>query len=138
MEEISNIDVRIQEIARELRTITISKHEYSISDKKLTIFVCFGFLISVTVDQSFMGEASCMMDLYKVCEVTTFDSFKTAMLLGINTFLIQIGVVGFLMLLQYMMLEMIGRVEKIQICLLALEINEKRVSKCRREHFAVR
>ena len=91
--------------------------------------VCFGYVIALAIDNAFMGEASCEMDLHKMCRKSIIDTpWKSALFMGSISVISQIGVGGFIMLLQNLLLEIKYRVEKIQECLIEVIDGEERRS----------
>ena len=119
-EHLSNIDVQMQKMIKETKETPALKHSYVRSEKKSIYFACFGYFITLIMDMYFTGEVSCLADIHGVCKNTGFDGLKTAVLMGVYAFLHQIGVVGFLILIQHLMLDIKVRIEKVQECLLAL------------------
>ena len=116
----------MQELTKEIRISSKLKHDYIKWDKAVMFFVCVGFIIAVTIDNAFMGEASCMMDIHKVCRSLNFNTvLESALYMGLVTGVSMIGMVGFLMLIQYLILEIKCRVEKIQECLLSITNKEE-------------
>ena len=123
MTEISKFDVELEYVSKQLGVSVAFNDTCHSSVKRNMYFVCTGYLIAVTIDNAFVGESSCMLDLHKVCEKTGFNTIIVATLIGIHGFFLHIGIVGLLMLIQHLMLEIKCRIEKLQECLLLLTRN---------------
>ena len=115
MEEVYRVDEKITNLEHDVGVNTTVLSRTCIkSDQRVILFALIGLIIVITVDQSFVGEASCMMDIHQVCKRTNFDSLKVALLFGGFAFFSQLGVAGFLILILYFMMEIKYRVKKVQ------------------------
>ena len=128
LDEICQTDLKLQEIGKEIGFSSTLKHDYIKRDKVVMFFVCLGFIIAISIDAAFMGEASCMMDIHRVCKSLHVNTvLESALFMGLATSMSQIGMAGLLMLIQYLMLEIKCRVKKIQECLLAITKKEETI-----------
>ena len=84
--------------------------------------------MAITIDMSFMGETSCMVDMRRICGKLGFNSYEAAIFLGTLTFLFTTCMVGLLMMTAQFILEIKVRVEKIQECLQATLSRQEQVS----------
>ena len=115
MEEVHRVDEKITNLEHEVGVNTTVLSRTCIkSDQRIILFALIGLIIVITIDQAFIGEASCMMDIHQVCKRTNFDSLKVALLFGGFAFFSQLGVAGFLILILYFMMEIKYRVKKVQ------------------------
>ena len=115
MEEVHRVDDKITSLEHGVGVNTTVLSRTCIkSDQRVILFALIGLIIVITVDQAFIGEASCMMDIHQVCKRTSFDSLKVALLFGGFAFFSQLGVAGFLILILYFMMEIKYRVKKVQ------------------------
>ena len=115
MEEVHRVDAKIANLEHDVGVnTTVLSRDCIKSDKRIVLFALIGLIIVITVDQAFIGEASCMMDIHQVCKRTNFDSLKVALLFGGFAFFSQLGVAGFLILILYFMMEIKYRVKKVQ------------------------
>ena len=115
MEEVHRVDAKIANLEHDVGVNTTVLSRTCIkSDQRVILFALIGLIIVITVDQAFIGEASCMMDIHQVCKRTSFDSLKVALLFGGFAFFSQLGVAGFLILILYFMMEIKYRVKKVQ------------------------
>ena len=120
LDGVYKVDLKIHEITRELDLTVGFKQGGVKSGQRVMFLVCFGYVAALAIDNSFMGEASCMMDIHKVCRNTIFNTqLKAALFMGSISVISQIGVGAFIMLLQNILLEFKSRVEKIQDCMVA-------------------
>ena len=127
LDGIFKTDLKLQALENEISISSTLKHDNTKNDKTVMIFVCLGFIVAISIDTAFMGEASCMMDIHRVCKSLHFDTvIESALFMGIATTMSQIGMVGLLMLIQYLMIVIKCRVEKIQECLLAITKKEEK------------
>ena len=118
LDGVYKVDLKIHEIATELNLTVGFKQEGVKSGQRVMFLVCFGYVAALAIDNAFMGEASCMMDIHKVCRNTIFNTqLKAALFMGSISVISQIGVGAFIMLLQNILLEFKSRVEKIQECM---------------------
>ena len=118
LDGVYKVDLKIHEITRELDLTVGFKQGGVKSGQRVMFLVCFGYVAALAIDNAFMGEASCMMDLHKVCKNTIFNTrLKAALFMGSISVISQIGVGAFIMLLQNILLEFKSRVEKIQECM---------------------
>ena len=111
------MDRKIQELAKEVGVGTLLGRRSMKFDQTFLYLTMVGFVAIISIDMSFMGEASCMMDLHRVCERTGFESFEVAVLVGTVSFLLYTFLAGLLILIVRLNLEIRCRVEKIQDCL---------------------
>ena len=117
MSGIYKVDLKIQALAKELN-LNQSFDQGCVKNQMLMSLVCAGYVTALAIDNAFMGEASCGMDVREICQKTILDTpLKSALYMGSISVISQIGVGGFIMLLQNLMLEIKCRVEKIQECL---------------------
>ena len=115
MEEVHRVDEKITNLEHDVGVNTTVLSRTCIkSGQRVILFSLIGFIIVITIDQAFIGEASCMMDIHHVCQRTNFDSLKVALLFGGFAFFSQLGVAGFLILILYFMMEIKYRVRKVQ------------------------
>ena len=115
MEEVHRVDDKITSLEHGVGVNTTVLSRTCIkSDQRIILFALIGLIIVITIDQAFIGEASCMMDIHQVCKRTNFDSLKVALLFGGFAFFSQLGVAGFLILILYFMMEIKYRVKKVQ------------------------
>ena len=115
MEEVHRVDAKIANLEHDVGVnTTVLSRDCIKSDKRAILFALIGLIIVITVDQAFIGEASCMMDIHQVCKRTNVDSLKVALLFGGFAFFSQLGVAGFLILILYFMMEIKYRVKKVQ------------------------
>ena len=115
MEEVHRVDAKIANLEHDVGVnTTVLSRDCIKSDKRVILFALIGLIIVITVDQAFIGEASCMMDIHQVCKRTNVDSLKVALLFGGFAFFSQLGVAGFLILILYFMMEIKYRVKKVQ------------------------
>ena len=115
MEEVYRVDEKITNLEHDVGVNTTVLSRTCIkSDQRIILFALIGLIIVITIDQAFIGEASCMMDIHQVCKRTNFDSLKVALLFGGFAFFSQLGVAGFLILILYFMMEIKYRVRKVQ------------------------
>ena len=127
MNDIFKTDLKLKALENETGVSSTLKHNYIKRDKTVMFFVCFGFIVAISIDTAFMGEASCMMDINGVCKSLHVDTvIESALFMGLATSMSQIGMGGLLILIQYLMLEIMCRVEKVQECLLALTTKEEK------------
>ena len=118
LDGVYKVDLKIHEITRELNLAVGFQQGGVKSGQRVMLLVCFGYVAALAIDNAFMGEASCMMDLHKVCYHTIFNTqLKAALFMGSISVISQIGVGAFIMLLQNILLEFKSRVEKIQECM---------------------
>ena len=118
LDGVYKVDLKIHEISRELNLTVGFKQRGVKSGQRVMFLVCFGYVAALAIDNAFMGEASCMMDIHKVCYHTIFNTqLKAALFMGLISVISQIGVGAFIMLLQNILLEFKSRVEKIQECM---------------------
>ena len=115
MEEVYRVDEKITNLEHDVGVNTTVLSRTCIkSYQRIILFALIGLIIVITIDQAFIGEASCMMDIHQVCKRTNFDSLKVALLFGGFAFFSQLGVAGFLILILYFMMEIKYRVKKVQ------------------------
>mgnify|MGYP001252415697 FL=1 len=80
MEEVHRVDAKIANLEHDVGVnTTVLSRDCIKSDKRVILFALIGFIIVITIDQAFIGEASCMMDIHRVCQRTNFDSLKVSL-----------------------------------------------------------
>ena len=127
MEEVYRVDEKITNLEHDVGVNTTVLSRTCIkSDQRIILLAFIGLMIVITIDQAFIGEASCMMDIHQVCKRTNFDSLKVALLFGGFAFFSQLGVAGFLILILYFMMEIKYRVKKVQEILWTLTQAEEK------------